>query len=484
MVWLMRHHVQRHSVLAFSLSLLLSSPLAWAESPADSTPAATKADLSQAVSVQNAFRSVAKRVQPAIVEVNVTITQAVPDNPQEDFPWQFFFGDAPDQKPAPRKEQGLGSGIIVRREGGSYYVLTNNHVAGSADKITVRTFDGKEYAGSLVGKDSRKDLALVKFNSSNNDIAVATLGDSSTLQVGDWAIAIGSPYGLVSSVTAGIVSALGRTGGPDGNISDFIQTDAAINRGNSGGALVNIYGEVVGINTWIASEGGGNIGLGFAIPINSAKKAIEDFLSYGKVRYGWLGATLEPLDKAGDAELGVDPGKGALVADVYRRGPAEKGGVHPGDVILGLNGADISEVDQLVRLVGDLPTGKDADVRILRDGKTLDVKIDIEARDEKIVADARSLFPGVDVVSLDSEDLDKAALPKGVKGVVVVKVQDKSPADIVGLQQGDIITKVGDMDVRNLRDYYRGLSDPANAKVEFTILRDGEALTTPAVTAH
>jgi len=241
------------------------SSLTWAESPADSAPASTKADLAQAVSVQNAFRFVAETVQPAIVEINVTITQPVQEDPQDDFPWQFFFGNTPDQKPKPRQEHGLGSGIIVRRDGDTYYVLTNNHVAGSADKITVRTYDGKQHTGSLVGKDERKDLALVKFSSSH-DIAVATLGDSSALRVGDWAIAIGSPYGLVSSVTAGIVSALGRTGGPDGNISDFIQTDAAINRGNSGGALVNIHGEVVAINTWIASESGGIVGLGFAIP--------------------------------------------------------------------------------------------------------------------------------------------------------------------------------------------------------------------------
>jgi Do/DeqQ family serine protease len=478
-----RLHARNSFIIFLSFIAFSLASLAWAESPADSAPVSTKADLAQAVSVQNAFRFVAKTVQPAIVEINVTITQTAQDDSQDDFPWRFFFGDNPGEKPKPRKyqEQGLGSGIIVRRDGGTYYVLTNNHVAGSADKITIRTYDGKEYKGSLVGKDSRKDLALVKFSSGNRDIAVATLGDSSALQVGDWAIAIGSPYGLVSSVTAGIVSALGRTGGPDGNISDFIQTDAAINRGNSGGALVNIHGEVVGINTWIASESGGNVGLGFAIPINNAKKVIEDFLSYGKVRYGWLGASLETLDRASASELGADPDKGAFVANIYRHGPAEKGGVHPGDVVLSLNGVDISGVDQLVRLVGDLPTGKDADFLVLRDGKTLDLKVDIEPRDEKVVADGRNLFPGVDAVSINDEDLDKTALPKGVAGVVVVKVQDKSTADIVGLQQGDLITKIGDKDVRNLRDYYRCLSDSATGKVVFTILRDGVTLTTPAV---
>ena len=322
----------------------LTAPTISAESPADSAPPDVKAAIAQAEAVQTAFRYVAEKVKPAVVEIDVTITKTE-QAPEQQFPWPFFFNAPPDQgqaKPQPQKfqEKGLGSGIVVRRDGRTYFVLTNDHVAGSADEITVITNDGKQYKGTLVGKDARRDLALVKFESDASGIAVATLGDSSALQVGDWTIAIGSPLGLVSSVTTGIVSALGRTGGPDGNISDFIQTDAAINRGNSGGALVNIRGEVVGINTWIASPSGGSIGLGFAIPINNAKKAIDDFISHGKVQYGWLGASLGQIDPATATELGADPQKGAFVADVFRDSPASKGGLEPGDVVLSVNGID------------------------------------------------------------------------------------------------------------------------------------------------
>jgi len=457
-----------------------------AESPMASAPAEVKAALAQAEAVQNAFRYVAEQVQPSIVEINVVETATKGDNPQNQLPWRFFFGTPQDREqqdqvqPEPRQEKGLGSGIIVKRDGKTVYVLTNNHVAGNASEITVITHDEKEFKATLVGADDRKDLALVKFETDAKDIVVATLGDSSALRVGDWAIAIGSPFGLVSSVTAGIVSAVGRTGGPDNNISDFIQTDASINRGNSGGALVNIRGEVVGMNTWIASPTGGSIGLGFAIPINNAKKAINDFISRGKVEYGWVGVSLREIDKATAVELGTDPKKGAFAAHVFKQSPAEKAGILPGDVVLWADGEEVKSVDQLVRIVGDLPVGKSTRFSVLRDGKTLDLTIEVEPRKISVASNDGNVYPGVDVVSLKSEDLDKDKLPKVAKGVFVANVLAKSAAATVGLKPGDIITEINEKGVATVADFYRLLNDPATRKVAFTVERDGTTVTTLA----
>jgi len=451
---------------------------AFAEAPAD-----VKAAIAQAEGIQTAFNYVAEAVLPSVVEINVVETKKATDRQGEQSPWPFFFGN-PNQEegPAPRQfqERGLGSGIIVRRDGKKVYVITNNHVAGEASEINVIHHDGREFKATLVGKDARKDLALVKFETDSPDIVVAKLGDSSALKVGDWAIAIGSPFGLVSSVTAGIVSAIGRTGGPDGNISDFIQTDASINKGNSGGALVNIRGEVVGINTWIASPTGGSIGLGFAVPINNAKKAIGDFIAKGAVEYGWLGVSLREIDKAAAADLGVDIKKGAFVAHVFDGSPAAKGGFLPGDFVLQADGTDVKGLDQLVRIVGDLPVGKKTRFFVQRDGKRVEVNVTIEARKDSVASNDGNLFPGVDVLSLDSEDLDKEKLPKGAKGVAAINVLPKSPSATIGLKPGDIITEINEKPLASLREFYRLLNDPQTKKIAFTVLRDDQTITTLA----
>jgi Do/DeqQ family serine protease len=462
----------------------LPSALIRAESPMSSAPADVKAALSQAEAVQNAFNYVADKVQNSVVEINVTEKAAAPQaNPQDQLPWRFFFQNPDDGSgtPQPPQEQkGLGSGIIVRQDGKTVYVLTNNHVAGNATDITVITHDDKEYKATLVGADSRKDIALVKFQSDSDGFSVATLGDSSKVTVGDWAIAIGSPLGLVSSVTAGIVSAVNRSGGPDGNINDFIQTDASINRGNSGGALVNIRGEVIGMNTWIASQTGGSIGLGFAIPINNVKKAIDDFVTKGKVEYGWMGIGLDGPDKATADELGVDPKKAVIAASVFRSSPADKGGVLPGDVIVNVNGTEIKSVEQLQRIVGDLPVGKSAAIDVLRNGKKQSLTVTIEVRKDSVVAKDADNFPGVIVRSLKFEDLDQTKLPKGVKGVFVLSVADKSPASIVGLKAQDIVTEVNDKPISSVKDFYAAVNDPSAKKVAFTVNRDGETVSTLA----
>jgi Do/DeqQ family serine protease len=463
----------------------LPSALVRAESPLVSAPAEVKAALDQAEAVQNAFRYVADKVQPSVVEVNVVEkAQAPKSSPQDQLPWRFFFNTPDDgsgqQQQQPYTEKGLGAGIIVRQDGKTVYVLTNNHVAGNASEITVIAQDEKEYKATLVGKDERRDIALIKFESGSQAFSVATLGDSSAVRVGDWAVAIGSPYGFVSSVTAGIVSAVNRSGGPDGNINDFIQTDAAINKGNSGGALVNIRGEVIGMNTWITSSTGGSIGLGFAIPINNVKKAIDDFVSKGKVEYGWVGIGLDAPDKASAEELGADPKKAVIAASVFKQSPAEKGGVHPGDVILKINGEEIKGLEQLQRIVGDLPAGKTALIDVLREGKKLSLTVNIEVRKDSTAANDGNYFPGLIARSLKYEDIDQSKLPKGVKGVIVLSVAEKSPASIVGLKPMDIITEVNDKPITDLGDFYAAVNESGAKKLAFTVNRDGETVSTLA----
>jgi Do/DeqQ family serine protease len=405
--------------------------------------------------VAASFRDAVDRVMPAVVEVSVVDVVKQPA-----VPFPFFMGPQGEQE---RRVQGLGSGVIIRHTGNTVYVLTNNHVAGDAETIQVKLNDGRQFEARLVGKDPRKDLALVSFQT-RDEVPVATLGDSGSLRTGDWVLAIGNPMGFESTVTAGIVSAVGRqTAGPgSGGFTDYIQTDAAINQGNSGGALVNTEGEVVGINTWIASPSGGSVGLGFAIPINNARKAIDDFVVKGKVDYAWLGVTTgdtpEPLLKA----LGLRE-SGALIHGVFDGSPAREAGVQPGDVVTRIAGTRIAGSADLVRTVANMAPGSRQDVTVMRDGKELALSIRLNSRadDDKIAA-AR-LWPGFSVVEVD-----------GGK-VVVASVDDGGRAASI-LGQGDVITKVNGSRVGGLRDFYRLLNAHGQGEMLFALDRGGNAI--------
>lgn len=442
------------------------------------------AAIEAAKSIQSAFNAVARTVLPSVVELDVVgSTQIAPGG---DSPWRFFFGDpnqAPEEKSQPKEfeERGLGSGIIVRKSGSKAYVLTNNHVIDGAKEITVKLYDEREFKGTVVGADTRRDLAVVSFESSEGGIVPAKLGDSASMEVGDWAIAIGSPFGLFSSVTAGIVSAIGRDSGPDGNINDFIQTDASINRGNSGGALANIDGEVIGINTWIASNTGGSIGLGFSIPINNAVKVIDDIISKGSVRYGWLGVLLSDAPKPMQEGLGLADGKGALVAHVFVDGPAAKAGLKPGDFVTAVDGKPVQSISQLIRIVGDLPVGSKSSFRLTRDGKSIDLKVTIDERQEASAADHSKLWPGLEVAAIDQDIRASLKLPAGVKGVVVSSVIAKSPAATLGIKVGDVISAMNDEKIATIGDFYSALNDPKSKSVRFTLTREGQTLTTLAL---
>ncbi|NLM01417.1 MAG: DegQ family serine endoprotease [Treponema sp.] len=438
--------------------------------------------LSMVEALQSAFRAVSNGVLPSVVELDVIETKTRPANPLESLPF-FFFGqpdgfDRGEGKKREYKQSGLGSGVIVRKSDKTYYLLTNNHVAGSATEISVKLSDGREYEGKLVGKDERKDIALVSFQTSD-DIPVAKLGNSDKVQTGDICFAMGTPLGYNASVTQGIVSATGREGSGIGNISDFIQTDAAINQGNSGGPLVNIYGEVIGINTWIASQSGGSQGLGFAIPINNVKKSIDDFISQGKVNYGWMGVSLMEIDEKFQKELGVEKIKGAFVPNIFINSPAAKAGIQSGDYITVLNGKKVKDVDQLVREVGDLTVGEKAEFTLIRNKKEISVTVTIESREDAVVNDNSKLWPGFIVYPLNEDARKELEIDKKIKGVVVTNVQAKSPAAALGLQNAQVITTVNDKSVTNIVEFYDALSLVGKKEIWFDIHKDGHTLSTP-----
>lgn len=436
--------------------------------------------------LQNSFNSISDGVLPSVVEIDITEkTTVTQTNPFEDFPF-FFFGNPNgenlDRKGRTREyeQKGLGSGVIVRRTGNTVYVLTNNHVAGKATQITVNLNDGQKFEGKLVGADERSDIALVSFEArKDSNIVVAALGDSDKVKVGDIVLAMGAPLGYRQSVTQGIVSATGRSGDKIGNMNDFIQTDAAINQGNSGGPLVNIYGEVIGINTWIASSSGGSQGLGFSLPINSLKKSIDDFISSGKITYGWLGVSLLDVNDDYKKELGVNGKNGALASQIFLDSPGHKGGMQAGDFIIELNGKEIKNQNELMREVGYLPAGKDAKFKVIRSGKTVDLTVKIEERTEKVSSDNSKLWPGFVAAPLTQEVLKELKLEDvKVKGVAITNVLAKSPAAAMRIQNGDIITAVNDKKVANLKEFYEALNVSSKKEIWFDVYNDGHTLST------
>lgn len=442
---------------------------------------------------QNTFRAIGKSVLPAVVEIRTEGPAAAQSADQQQTPpFEFFFGpqspgapDAPDgsdpkgkgKAPKAPKSEGLGSGVMIQRQGDKVFILTNNHVIEGAEKITVKLLDNREYPGTLVGADPRRDLALVSISTKESDLVLAKLGDSSELQVGDWVLAMGNPLGLEFSVTHGIVSALGRQGGPDDsvNINNYIQTDAPINRGNSGGALVNLKGEVIGINTWIASPNGASVGLGFAIPISSTKKAINDFISQGAVQYGWLGASVADVSKDLATDLKLPTTKGSYIPHVFRGSPADKSGILPGDFVIAIDGKPIEDTNRLVQTVGDLPAGQSVKFTLIRNGQTLDKTVRIDVRPKEGDLKALKLWPGFVVTPVTPEIRDELSLAPGLDGLIVARVEEKSTADIAGLKVSDVLKSINGTPVKTVGDFYKALNDQAG-EVKLSFIREGVEL--------
>jgi Do/DeqQ family serine protease len=435
--------------------------------------------LSVAESLQTAFRAVSDKVLPSVVEIITVTVQRQQSQNFNGIPWEFFFGPRDGEGQGQEREyrsQGLGSGIVVRQNRGLYYVLTNNHVIDGAEEIRVVAMDGKEYEATLVGKDSRRDLAVISFRT-NDFFPVAVLGNSDNVKVGDWSIAMGNPLGQQFSVTMGIVSAVGRTGGPSDNINDFIQTDAPINQGNSGGPLINIRGEIIGINTWIASNnGGGSVGLGFAIPINNAKRSIDELINNGSVSDGWLGVSMVDLDRDILQTMRLEDRRGAFASQVFLGSPAEKGGIRAGDFITAVDGREVRNSNSLTQMVGNLRPGESAVFTVIRDGVTRDFTVRIETRTEAVTADSKNLWPGILVVPLTDAVRSSLRLDSNAQGLYVSSVIAETPAYIMGMQRGDRITHVNDTPVRDLLSFYKVLRENTDRELWFTFIRSDNTL--------
>jgi Do/DeqQ family serine protease len=387
-----------------------------------------------------------KRVSPSVVNIATrgTIKEQYGRNPLLDDPFfRRFFDAPPDSKPRERQFQSAGSGVIVDAKNG--YIITNHHVVENATEITITLLDDRTFSAKVIGTDEGADVAVLQAKQPN--LVAMALGDSSKLEVGDYVVAIGNPFGLQHTVTAGIVSALGRSGiNPEaGGYEDFIQTDASINPGNSGGALVNLRGELVGINSAILSRSGGNIGIGFAIPVNMVHSVMDQLIKYGQVKRGILGVQLFSVNADIAKEFGLTETTGALVSGVAQGSAAERAGIKTGDIILSLNGAPMKGSGELRNAIGMLHVGDKVELGLLRDGKPRKVTALIAERGEVESASAAEINRGLDGAEL-------ADAPDG-GGIVVNKVQEASAAAQSGLRANDVIVGVGRTPITNMKSF-------------------------------
>ena len=442
------------SALALSLGLALS--------PLTATAAETASSAATAQQMPS-LAPMLETVMPSVVSINVEGSTTV-NTPRMPRNFQQFFGDnspfCQDGSPfqsspfcqgggagddgqgggQQQKFMALGSGVIIDAAKG--YVVTNNHVVDNANSIKVQLSDGRKFDAKVVGKDPRSDIALIQIQDPKNLTAIK-IADSDALRVGDYTVAIGNPFGLGETVTSGIVSALGRSGLNAENYENFIQTDAAINRGNSGGALVNLNGELIGINTAILAPDGGNIGIGFAIPSNMVKNLTAQMVQYGQVKRGELGIMGTELNSELAKAMKVDAQRGAFVSQVMPNSSAAKAGIKAGDVITSLNGKPISSFAALRAEVGSMPIGSKVTLGLLRDGKAVNVSLELQQSSQNQV-DSSTIFSGIEGAEMSNKGADK--------GVVVNNVKANSPAARIGLKKGDVIMGANQQPVKNIAE--------------------------------
>ncbi|UQQ42667.1 serine endoprotease DegP [Enterobacter roggenkampii] len=442
------------SALALSLGLALS--------PLTATAAETASSAATAQQMPS-LAPMLEKVMPSVVSINVEGSTTV-NTPRMPRNFQQFFGDnspfcqdgspfqsspfcqgggAGDDSQGGGQQQkfmALGSGVIIDAAKG--YVVTNNHVVDNASSIKVQLSDGRKFDAKVVGKDPRSDIALIQIQDPKNLTAIK-IADSDALRVGDYTVAIGNPFGLGETVTSGIVSALGRSGLNAENYENFIQTDAAINRGNSGGALVNLNGELIGINTAILAPDGGNIGIGFAIPSNMVKNLTAQMVQYGQVKRGELGILGTELNSELAKAMKVDAQRGAFVSQVMPNSSAAKAGIKAGDVITSLNGKPISSFAALRAEVGSMPIGSKVTLGLLRDGKAVNVSLELQQSSQNQV-DSSTIFSGIEGAEMSNKGANK--------GVVVNNVKANSPAARIGLKKGDVIMGANQQPVKNIAE--------------------------------
>ncbi len=405
-----------------------------------------------------AFSDIVRSVSPSVVNISTTKTV------ERDFSFPHLFESPlrdffePFSAPKRWKEQSLGSGVIVSADG---YIITNSHVVEKADEIKVTLYDKQSYKGKVIGVDKKTDIAVIKIATDN--LPAIRWGDSDRLQVGEFVLAFGNPYGLSHTVTMGIISALGRANVGIADYEDFIQTDAAINPGNSGGPLVNINGELVGINTAIFSNTGGYQGIGFAVPSNMAKSIITQLVKQGKVTRGWLGVSIQNVTPELAKEFGLSKPSGALVTDVFKGSPAEKAGLRRGDVIAELNGKEVKDVESLRNRVAQSEVGSIIKLEVKRDGKTIHLNATITELPTDIAMvpsgemekedRQENMLAGFSVMELTEDIAKQLGLSGSEDGVVIVGIEPYSPAEEAGIKKGDVIQEINKKRVRNLNDF-------------------------------
>jgi serine protease Do len=435
-----------------------AEPAAPAASAAPAFPVTSPPSAREVIPPRASFANLAERVAPSVV--NITVSKTVrgatfsfpspfgPNDPFNEFFKQFQIPHGP------YRERGLGSGFVISPDG---YILTNNHVVDHADEITVKFEDKRELKGKVVGRDPKTDLALVKVKA-DRPLEALKLGDSSKARVGDWVVAVGNPFGLDHTVTAGIISAKGRA--LEGPYDDFIQTDASINPGNSGGPLLDLDGKVIGINAQIVA---GGQGIGFAIPVNLAKEIIPQLKNKGFVSRGWMGVAIQDLTPEMAKHFDLPKGGGALVADVSSGGPAEKAGMRRGDVIVSYDGKPIHESHDLPILVADTPVGKSVEVKVLRDGKEHTMKLEVGKLKQERVARAGEGEDSGEKLGLAVQDITPEIANSlhldDSRGALVSQVTPGSPADEAGIHRGDIIREVNQKPVKSAEDFAAKVRD-------------------------
>jgi serine protease Do len=426
------------------------------------------------------FVPIAKRAKASIVSISsVKKTKQESQsfqNPFFDDPFfRRFFGEEFERRmPAPREfqQQGLGSGVIVTSDG---YIITNNHVVEGADELNISLPDKRTFKAKAIGTDPKTDVAVIKIDASN--LSALPWGDASQLEVGEMVLAVGNPFGLIQTVTMGIISAIGRANVGIVDYEDFIQTDAAINPGNSGGALVNLKGELVGINTAIFSQSGGYMGIGFAIPSTMAKSVMQSLIKHGKVIRGWIGLSIQDVTPDLAKEFGAIETKGALVGDVMDDSPASKAKLERGDIITIYNATPVRDSNHLRGLVADTPPGTRVHVSVLRDKKTLDLNITIGELPKELAKASRDgsgkgehALAGITV-----ENVRQSGRSKASSGVVVTDIEPESPAERAGLQKGDVIREINRKPVKDVKDFERLTSQLSSRSSVLILINRGNS---------
>ena len=440
----------------------------------------------QAFGAPESFAELAEKISPAVVNITTSAMIAAPADGApmvpEGSPFQDFFDDFGGPGPGgPQRSEALGSGFVISEDG---YIVTNNHVIEGADEITIEFFSGEKLTAKLVGTDPKTDIALLKVES-EKPLEFVSFGNSDLMRVGDWVMAMGNPLGQGFSVSAGIVSARGRQ--LQGSYDDFIQTDAAINRGNSGGPLFNMDGQVVGVNTAILSPNGGSIGIGFSMASNVVGKVVDQLKEFGETRRGWLGVRIQDMSPEIAESMGLADAKGALVTDVPD-GPAKDAGIQSGDVITRFGANDVSSAGDLTRRVADAPIGEAVPVIVLRDGRTETLAVTLGRREDAEAATMPASAPapeapkemeslGLTLAPLDDELRTRLGLETAAEGLVVTAVDPASEAYTKGLAEGDLITEAGQQKIvrlQDLEDRIKEAKDGGRKSILLLVRRGGD----------